>query len=273
MTNEYERLVAHSSSGQLDDARIWQAAVHERRHAVSTRTPHTPEENPTGIYRREFTVPGNWHGRRVGFAFWRMRRRAVRLRHRQPIGISKDRARPPEFDVTNVVRPGETNELVAVVVQWSDASFIETRTIGGKPGFTAKYICTRRTRRTFKIFSRVAISRTIYATACCAVTCKIGFTGETHADCAVEAQLFDSRQARGFQTAVDRRVRRPDTTAYPGRVRAAGARAETLVGGSAESIHARRDAQDTARTREHRMHIGFARSKFAIGSCSSTASA
>jgi len=31
--------------------------------------PHTPEENPTGIYRREFGVPESWHGRRIVLHF------------------------------------------------------------------------------------------------------------------------------------------------------------------------------------------------------------
>jgi beta-galactosidase len=42
----------------------------------------------------------------------------------EPIGIAKDARTPAEFDVTDLVRPGE-NELVAIVVQWSDASFVE----------------------------------------------------------------------------------------------------------------------------------------------------
>ena len=43
----------------------------------------------------------------------------------EPVGISKDARTPAEFDVTDVVRHGGPNELVAVVVRWSDASFVE----------------------------------------------------------------------------------------------------------------------------------------------------
>jgi beta-galactosidase len=43
----------------------------------------------------------------------------------EPVGISKDARTPAEFDVTDVVRHRGSNELVAVVVRWSDASFIE----------------------------------------------------------------------------------------------------------------------------------------------------
>src|SRR6185437_12967161 len=40
------------------------------------------------------------------------------------VGISKDSRTPAEFDVTEVAQTGE-NELLAVVVRWSDASFVE----------------------------------------------------------------------------------------------------------------------------------------------------
>ena len=43
----------------------------------------------------------------------------------RPVGISKDARTPAEFDVTDLVRRRGPNELVAVVVRWSDASFIE----------------------------------------------------------------------------------------------------------------------------------------------------
>ena len=43
----------------------------------------------------------------------------------QPIGISKDSRTPAEFDITSVVKFSEQNELIMIVVQWSDASFLE----------------------------------------------------------------------------------------------------------------------------------------------------
>ena len=43
----------------------------------------------------------------------------------EPVGIAKDSRTPAEFDVTELVRHGAENELVAAVVQWSDASFVE----------------------------------------------------------------------------------------------------------------------------------------------------
>nr|MCU0792565.1 hypothetical protein [Opitutaceae bacterium] len=54
----------------------------------------------------------------------------------QAVGLSKDARLPAEFDITALVRPGVDHELVAVVVQYSDASFLEDQDmwrLGGLP--------------------------------------------------------------------------------------------------------------------------------------------
>jgi beta-galactosidase len=84
-----------------------------------------PAENPTGIYRRRFTVPRGWRRRRVVLGFGGAEGVLHVLLNGEPIGISKDARTPAEFDVSHLVRHDGENELVAVLVQWSDASFIE----------------------------------------------------------------------------------------------------------------------------------------------------
>ena len=163
--------------------------------------PHVPEENPTGIYRREFGVPKNWRGRRVVLHFGGCEGVLYVYVNRQPIGISKDARTPAEFDVTKVVRPGETNELAAVVVQWSDASFIEDQDHWWQAGIQREvYLYATNVPHIQDIFARgdLADTRSV-RDGILRVTCKIGFTGETHADCAVEAQLFDSKQRAVFK--------------------------------------------------------------------------
>jgi beta-galactosidase len=90
-----------------------------------TRPPCVPDENPTGVYRRAFTVPRGWRRRRVVLHFGGVEGALHVLLNGQPVGIAKDARTPAEFDVTGLVRHDGPNELVAVVVRWSDASFIE----------------------------------------------------------------------------------------------------------------------------------------------------
>ena len=87
--------------------------------------PHVPEANPTGIYRRSFTLPRGWDGRRVVLHFGGVEGVLHVLVNGRPVGLAKDSRTPAEFDVTDLVRRRGPNELVAVVVRWSDASFVE----------------------------------------------------------------------------------------------------------------------------------------------------
>ena len=89
------------------------------------RPPEVPDANPTGIYRRRFSVPRGWRRRRVVLGFGGSEGALHVLVNGEPVGISKDARTPAEFDVSDLVRHDRENELVAVVVQWSDASFVE----------------------------------------------------------------------------------------------------------------------------------------------------
>jgi beta-galactosidase len=90
----------------------------------SKRPPRVPERNPTGIYRRRFTIPRGWRGRRMVLHFGGTEGVLHVLVNGEPVGLAKDSRTPAEFDVTELVHCG-ANDLVAVVVQWSDASFVE----------------------------------------------------------------------------------------------------------------------------------------------------
>jgi beta-galactosidase len=89
------------------------------------RPPRVPERNPTGVYRRHFELPRGWRRRPVVLHFGGVEGALHVLLNGEPVGIAKDSRAPAEFDVTQLVRHGEENELVAVVVRWSDASFVE----------------------------------------------------------------------------------------------------------------------------------------------------
>ena len=116
---------------RVDVPGLWTMQGYEQPHYTNVvmpfrdAPPHVPEANPTGIYRRSFTIPRGWRGRRVVLGFGGVEGVLHVLVNGEPVGISKDARTPAEFDVTDVVRHRGPNELVAVVVRWSDASFIE----------------------------------------------------------------------------------------------------------------------------------------------------
>ena len=87
--------------------------------------PRVPEENETGIYRRTFTLPRGWRSRPVVLHIGGSDGALYVLVNGEPVGISKDARTPAEFDISALVHHDGPNELVAVVVRWSDASFVE----------------------------------------------------------------------------------------------------------------------------------------------------
>jgi len=87
--------------------------------------PVPPEENPTGIYERDFHLPAEWlAGSRAVLHVGAAESVLIATVNGREIGISKDSHLAAEFDVTSVVRPG-TNAISLRVVKWSDATYIE----------------------------------------------------------------------------------------------------------------------------------------------------
>ncbi len=86
--------------------------------------PDVPEQNPTGLYRRRFALPEGWQGRRVVVHFGGAESVLYVWLNGHAVGMSKDSRLAAEFDVTAHLVAGE-NTLVAMVVRWSDATYIE----------------------------------------------------------------------------------------------------------------------------------------------------
>ena len=91
----------------------------------SERPPNVPDLNETGLYRRTFELPRSWRSRPVLLEFGGSEGVLYVLVNGEAVGIAKDSRTPAVFDVTSLVRFDAPNEVVAVVVRYSDASFVE----------------------------------------------------------------------------------------------------------------------------------------------------
>ncbi|WP_030615288.1 glycoside hydrolase family 2 TIM barrel-domain containing protein [Streptomyces fulvoviolaceus] len=130
--------------------------------------PASPAANPTGVYERDVDVPGDWAGRRIVLQIGAAE--SVLLVHvdGRPVGISKDSHLAAEFDLTDVVRPGERATVRLTVVKWSDASHIEDQDQWWHGGVTRSVL--------------------LYATDplhLADVTVRAAFSGELRVDCRV----------------------------------------------------------------------------------------
>jgi len=124
----------HDASVIWEDIAVpgnWQMQGWGAPHYTNWRMPFTgpppkvPKTNPTGVYRRKFKLPKKWKKQRVVLHFGGANSVLLVYVNGSPIGLSKDSHTPAEFDITRNARFGSSNEIVAVVVKWSDASYLE----------------------------------------------------------------------------------------------------------------------------------------------------
>ncbi len=88
------------------------------------RPPDVPEENPTGVYERAFTIPEAWTGKRIVLHVGAAESVLIVALNGVEVGAGKDSHLAQEYELTDRLEPGE-NTLRLTVVKWSDASFVE----------------------------------------------------------------------------------------------------------------------------------------------------
>ncbi|MDR2193628.1 MAG: DUF4981 domain-containing protein [Treponema sp.] len=87
--------------------------------------PHTPQHNPTGLYRCAFTPPPLWKNRRIVLHIGSAESCTLVYVNGRFAGAGKDTRLPQEFDITEFIDTGGNNTICLKVVRYSDASYIE----------------------------------------------------------------------------------------------------------------------------------------------------
>ncbi|MFB8771670.1 glycoside hydrolase family 2 TIM barrel-domain containing protein [Streptomyces broussonetiae] len=89
------------------------------------RPPAAPTRyNPVGQYRRTFTVPRDWAGRRTFLHFEGVKSAHYVWINGELVGYSEDSFTPAEYDITDRLRPG-TNQIAVEVYRYSDGDWLE----------------------------------------------------------------------------------------------------------------------------------------------------
>jgi len=152
--------------------------------------PFVPDDNPTGCYRTEFSLPEDWKGRRVVLHFGGAESVLAVWINGQPVGVAKDTRLPSEFDVTPFVKHGQPNTLACVCIKWSDASFVEDQDqwwLGG----IYRDVWLHSTEETFiqDVFAVGEMDGRLKVQA------KIGFSRDVQDEWKMKAQVWDSSGA------------------------------------------------------------------------------
>lgn len=94
------------------------------RYPIPVDIPRVPTDNPVGLYRRTFSVPEGWAGRRVHVHFDGVNSAFYVYLNGTQIGYSQGSHMPSEFDLTPHLIAGD-NLLAVQVFKWSDATYLE----------------------------------------------------------------------------------------------------------------------------------------------------
>jgi len=82
------------------------------------------ERNPTGVYRRRFTIPSSWQGLEVWLRFGAVGSAFCVWVNGQPVGYSQGSMEPAEFRVSDALQGG-SNQLTLQVFKYCDGSYLE----------------------------------------------------------------------------------------------------------------------------------------------------
>ena len=170
--------------GQMHYTDVW--------YLFPVNPPFVPSENPTGIYRRSFTVPDTWQDGKtilrfdgVGSAFdvW------INGIH---CGYSKVSRLASEFDISHCVVIGE-NQITVRVYQWSDGSYLE--------------------RQDMWVFSGILRDVTVYHENACSIsTCFVcGDLKNGYKDGVLYADVLLSAEAKGAGCTVEYHLSEKDS--------------------------------------------------------------
>ncbi len=95
------------------------------RHPFKADPPSVPQDyNPTGLYRKSFTVPDDWKGKQVFLHFAGVQSNATVFLNGKKVGYNEDSMTPAEYNITGMLRAGD-NLLAVQVLNWSDGSWLE----------------------------------------------------------------------------------------------------------------------------------------------------
>ena len=155
---------ADADTSAWSDIRVpgnWELQGHGTPIYVNTRyeyatidpaPPHLPEAIPAGVYRRTFTVPEAWAGRRVYLTIGGAKSGVYVYVNGREAGYNEDSKNPAQYRIDPLLRPGE-NTLALKMTRGAPVPTSKRRTSGASAASSAR--STSRPKRP----TRCAISR------------------------------------------------------------------------------------------------------------------
>ena len=86
--------------------------------------PTLPEDNPVGVYRRDFEIPADWDGRDVYLHIGGAKSGLYVYINGREVGYSEDSKNPAEFLINPYLKQGK-NIVTLKIFRWSTGSYLE----------------------------------------------------------------------------------------------------------------------------------------------------
>lgn len=179
---------------------LWTMHGFEAPHYLNIKMPFdhapplVPSQNSTGVFRRTLTIPKKWDHRRIVLHFGGVEGMLCVYIDGRAIGMGKDARTPAEFDITAHVKAGQSHELMAVVVRWSDATFIEDQDQWWHAGITREVFVYSTGVPYLRDLAVVAQPDATYTGGTLTVTAYANTPGDIRTDWYVSVQLYDADQ-------------------------------------------------------------------------------
>ena len=95
------------------------------RYPFPVDPPNIPDENPTGVYQRNISLPESWSDKRIILTFLGVSSAFQVFLDGQFVGANKGSHLTTEFDLTPLLNAANSHQLTVIVYKWSDCSYLE----------------------------------------------------------------------------------------------------------------------------------------------------
>lgn len=152
--------------------------------------PYIPGENPTGCYRRTFTLPEKFSGKRLVLRFEGVETAYYVWLNGCCVGFAKDSKLPSEFDVTDAAVAGE-NLLCVQVMHFADSSYMEDQDYWYLSGIYRSVMLIAKPKMGIEDYKIAALPDLVRGGG--SVSCDVKVSRlDGFADCTVRVKVFDA---------------------------------------------------------------------------------
>lgn len=138
----------------------WQVNGYDQLHYTNVRypipldPPYVPDDNPAGLYVRDFQVPADWAAKEQYVVFEGVNSCFYLWVNGQYVGYSQGSRNPAEFMLTPYLKAG-VNRIAVLVLKWCDGTYLEDQDCWRYSGiFRDVYLLARDKTHIRDVFNR-----------------------------------------------------------------------------------------------------------------------